>query len=43
MKLTPARQRPPLLAHVPAPLRWALGMGLLGLTVWLPALVALFT
>ena len=38
-----ARRREPLLAHLPAPLRWALGMGLLGLTVWLPALVALFT
>jgi hypothetical protein len=33
----------PLLANVPAPVRWTLGMGLLGLCVWLPALVALFT
>jgi hypothetical protein len=43
MKKTSLRRREPLLAHLPAPMRWALGMGLLGLTVWLPALVALFT
>ena len=34
--------RPPILAGLPAPLRWGLGMGLLSLCLWLPAFVALF-
>jgi hypothetical protein len=42
--LIPAmNSKAPLLANVPAPVRWTLGMSLLGLCVWLPALVALFT
>lgn len=34
--------RPPILAGLPLPLRWGLGMGLLSLCLWLPAFVALF-
>ncbi len=33
---------PPILAGLPTPLRWGLGMGLLSLCLWLPAFVALF-
>jgi len=34
--------RPPILAGLPLPLRWGLGMGLLSLCLWVPAFVALF-
>jgi hypothetical protein len=36
------RSRAPLLPHLAPPLRWALGMGLLGLCLWLPSVAALF-
>ena len=32
----------PLLPQWPAPLRWTVGLGLLGLCLWLPAVIALF-
>lgn len=32
----------PLLPHLPPPARWAIGVGLLGLCMWLPAVAALF-
>jgi hypothetical protein len=38
MKRPPA----PLLPDLPRPMRWFLGMGLLGLGLWVPAMIALF-
>jgi len=38
----PRRPSAPLLPHMPPPLRWMLGVGLLGLCLWLPAVAALF-
>ncbi len=34
--------RGPLLPNLPPPARWAIGVGLLGLCLWLPAFAALF-
>ncbi len=34
--------RGPLLPNLPAPARWTIGVGLLGLCLWLPAVAALF-
>ena len=38
----PVRDRSIMLAGFPAPLRRAWGVGLLGLTLWLPSFLALF-
>lgn len=40
-RMIPAR-RSVLLPGLPAPLRWTLGMGLLTVSLWLPAFVAIF-